>query len=138
MAAEAGSAFLVRIGDGGAPEAFETVGGMRTTALTINNEIVDITNKDSGGWREILGGAGVRRISISGSGVFTDSNAERTMRQNALDGTISNFEIVFENTDQFSGPFQVTSLDYSGDHNGERSYSLTLDSAGAVAFTGAP
>ncbi|RME64310.1 MAG: hypothetical protein D6782_08530 [Alphaproteobacteria bacterium] len=62
MAAEKGSAFLLKISDGGAPAVFTTVGGMRTTSLAINAEAVDITNKESGGWRALLGGAGVQTM----------------------------------------------------------------------------
>ena len=57
MAVEKGRAFLLKIGDGGGPETFDVVGGMRSTSLRINNETVDVTNKTSGGWRELLSGA---------------------------------------------------------------------------------
>jgi len=134
MVAESGRGFLVKIGDGGNPENFATVAGMRSTSLTLNSAGVDVTNKDSQGWRELLSGAGVRRMSISGSGVFTDSAAESSLRAKALSGEIANYELVFENGDLFSGAFQVTTLDYSGDHNGERTYTLSLESSGPVGF----
>ena len=35
------------------------------------------------------------------------------------------------------GPFQVTGLEYSGSHNGEATYELSLASAGALSFTAA-
>ena len=35
------------------------------------------------------------------------------------------------------GAFQVTQLQYSGEHNGEVAYELTLESAGAITFTAA-
>lgn len=134
MAAEKGRAFLLKIGDGGAPENFTTIGGLRATSMTINNDVVDITNKTSGGWRELLAGAGIRSISISGSGVFTGSAAESLMRDHALSGAIANYEVVFESGDKFSGAFYIVSLEYTGDHNGERTYALRLDSSGAVAY----
>jgi len=133
MAAESGRGFLVKIGDGGSPETYSTLAGMRTTSMTVNAEIVDVTNKDSAGWRELLSGAGVRRMSVSGAGVFADSQAESLMRSHALAGSVANYQIVFENGDLFSGAFQVASLDYSGDHNGERTYTLSLESAGPVS-----
>jgi TP901-1 family phage major tail protein len=33
------------------------------------------------------------------------------------------------------GPFQITSLEYSGSHDGEASYELSLASAGALTFS---
>ena len=62
MAAERGSAFLLKIGDGSATPIYSTVAGLKTTQLTINGDAVAITNKGSGGWRELLSGAGVRNI----------------------------------------------------------------------------
>lgn len=134
MTAESGRGFLVKIGDGGTPETFSTIAGMRATSLSINSESVEITNKDSSGWRELLARAGIRRISISGSGVFLDSTAERRLRECALAGEIVNYRIQFEAGDAFLGAFLVTSLDYSGDHNNERTYTLALESSGVPIY----
>lgn len=134
MAAEKGRAFLLKIGDGGNPETFDVVGGMRSTSLRINNEMVDVTNKMSGGWREILPGAGLRKISLSGSGIFTDSASETSLQAKALTSSVDNYQIVFESGAKFSGAFQVTSLEYAGDYNGERTYSIALESSGVVSF----
>ena len=76
MAIEKGSAFLLKIGDGAANPQFTTVAGMRTTQMSVNGEAVVVTSKDSGGWRQLLGGAGVRSVSVSAAGVFTGSAAE--------------------------------------------------------------
>ena len=47
MAAQKGRAVLMKIGNAGSPETFTTIGGMRSTTLTLNDETVDVTNKDS-------------------------------------------------------------------------------------------
>ncbi len=133
MPAEAGSAFLLKIGDGGAPPAFATVAGLRTTMLSIAGELVAITNKDSGGWRELLSGAGTRSVSVAGSGVFTGSAAEVRLKGNALAGTIDDYQLRFASGETIQGRFLLAKLDYSGDFNGERSYTLALESSGAVA-----
>ncbi len=132
MAAEKGSAFLLKIGDGQDPVSYSTIAGLRTTQLSVNGEPVAITNKDSGGWRELLSGAGVRSVSVSGAGVFTGSDAELRIKNHALGGVIDAYELSFEGGDRMRGDFLVTRLDYSGDYNGERSYTLSLESSGAV------
>lgn len=134
MAVEKGRAFLLKIGDGANLEIFDVVGGMRSTSFRINNELVDVTNKTSGGWREILSGAGIRHISLGGSGIFTDSISEGLLQGKALTSSVDNYEVVFESGDKFSGAFQVTSLEYAGDYNGERTYSIALESSGVVSF----
>jgi len=135
MAAEKGLSFLIKHGDGAGTEVFTTVAAMRSTSLTINSETVDITNKDSSGMRELLAGAGVRSMSLSGSGVFTKSTEQVLIQNEVLAGSITNYEIVFEPGDKFAGAFQVTSLEYAGEYNGERTYSISLESSGAITVT---
>lgn len=132
MAMEKGSAFLLKVGDGGSPVVYATVAGLRTTQLSINGEAVVVTSKDSGGWRELLTGAGVRSVSVSGAGVFTGSAAEARVKANALAGLLDDYRLSFESGATMTGRFLVTRLDYAGDFNGERSYTLSLESSGAV------
>lgn len=132
MAVEKGSAFLLKVGDGQATPVFATVAGMRTTQMSVNGEAVVVTTKDSGGWRELLGGAGVRSVSVSAAGVFTGSAAEARVRANALSGALDAYLLTFESGESMTGRFLVTRLDYSGDFNGERTYAVTLESSGAV------
>ncbi len=132
MAAEKGSAFLLKIGDGATPVAYATVAGLRTTQLSVNGEMVAITHKGSLGWRDLLSGAGVRHVSVSGAGVFTGSVAEARLKGNALSGVVDDYRLTFEGGDSMTGKFLVTRLDYAGDYNGERSYTLSLESSGPV------
>jgi len=134
MAAEKGRAFLIKRGDGTTVEVFTTIAGLRSTSLTINNEMVDITSKDSAGVRTLLADAGVASVTVSGSGIFTDSATEILIQTSAIAMSLDNYEIIFESGDKFSGAYQVTSLERAGEHNGEVTYSLTLESSGAITF----
>ena len=132
MGAERGSAFLLKIGDGAATPAYATVAGLKTTQLSVNGDPVAITNKDSGGWRELLSGAGVRSVSVAASGIFTGSAAETRVRSLALSGAIEKFELSFESGEKMRGDFLISRLEYAGDFNGERNYTLALESSGEV------
>ena len=44
MAVQKGSSFLLKDNSGGSAV---TIGGLRSTSMTINGEMVDVTNKDS-------------------------------------------------------------------------------------------
>ena len=132
MPAEKGSAFLLKVGDGAMTPVYSTIAGLRTTQLSINGESVVITNKGSGGWRELLSGAGVRSVSASGAGVFTGSAAETRIKVSALSGVLDDYELSFESGERLRGKFLVARLDYAGDFNGERSYTISLESSGPV------
>jgi len=132
MAAERGSAFLLKIGDGAPTPSYTTVAGLKTTQLSINGDAVAITNKGSGGWRDLLSGAGVRSVSVAASGIFTGSAAEAQVKGLALSGGIESYQLTFESGDRMQGEFLVTRLEYAGDFNGERNYTLALESSGEV------
>lgn len=133
MTAQKGAAFLLKIGDGASPPAaYETVAGLRTTQMSINGDTVVVTHKESGGWRELLSGAGTRSISVGASGIFLGSAAEASLRGHALAGTLDDYELSFEDGAKMRGRFLVQRLDYAGDFNGERTYALQLESSGAV------
>ncbi|MBU3031295.1 phage major tail protein, TP901-1 family [Paracoccus marinaquae] len=135
MAVQNGRDLLVRMdmtGDG----AFETVAGLRASRLSFNAETVDVTSVESeGGWRELLGGAGMRSASISGSGVFRDAATDARARQIFFDGEVPRFQVVIPDFGTVEGPFQITALEYAGSHNGEATYEVSMASAGALSFT---
>ena len=133
MAAQKGSAFLLKISDGASPAVYRTVAGLRTTQMSISGDAVVITSKESGGWREMLSGAGVRSVSVSAAGIFLGSSAEAQIRTNAMSGTLDDYELSFEDGEKLRGRFLVQKLDYSGDFNGERNYTLSLESSGQVS-----
>jgi hypothetical protein len=76
--------------------------------------------------------AGVRSVSVSAAGIFLGSAAEARVRANAMAGTLDDYELSFEDGEKLRGRFLIQRLDYSGDFNGERNYSLNLESSGAV------
>jgi TP901-1 family phage major tail protein len=134
MAVQAGKDLLVKV-DMSTDGNFETIAGLRATRISFNAEAVDVTALDSqGGWRELLAGAGVRSAAISGSGVFRDEATDERARQLLFDGLTPNFQIVIPAFGIVEGPFQVTSLEYAGQLNGEATYELSLASAGQLQF----
>ena len=134
MTAQNGKDLLVKIdmtGDG----LFETAAGLRATRLSLNAETVDVTSLEStGGWRELLSGAGVKTAAISGSGVFKDATTDERARQIFFDGETPDFQLIVPGFGTLTGPFQITAIEYSGSHNGEATYELSLASAGALNF----
>ena len=134
MAAQRGKALLLKIDVSG---TMTTVGGMRSTSMTLNDEAVDISNKDSGSFRELLPAGGIQSMSISASGVFTDSTAETTLRAAFGTSTFKSYNIIVPDLGTYAGTFMIASLEYAGEYNGEATYSVTLESSGSITFTAA-
>ena len=134
MAVQNGRDLLIKMdmtGDG----QFETIAGLRATRIAFNAETVDVTSIESEGrWRELLGGAGVRSASISGSGVFRDGTTDERARQVFFDGEVPRFQVVIPDFGTVEGLFQITSLEYSGSYNGEATYESSMASAGVISF----
>ncbi|MDR7039422.1 MULTISPECIES: phage major tail protein, TP901-1 family [Methylobacterium] len=134
MTAQKGKDLLIKAGNGSG--GFVAVAGLRARQIAFNAEAVDVTNADSAGrWRELLAGAGMRRAAISGAGVFRDEASDLRLRQLFFDGLIETFQIVVPSFGILEGPFQVTALEYRGDHAGEVTFDMALESAGAIGFT---
>jgi TP901-1 family phage major tail protein len=132
MTAQKGKDLLIKIADGA---SYTTVAGLRTRRLAFNAETVDITHSESANrWRELLDGAGVKRAAVSGRGLFKDAATDALMRQTFFDGNITGYQIVIPSFGTVQGPFQITSLEFAGEHNGELTYDMALESAGELIF----
>lgn len=132
MAAQKGKDLLLKLANG---ESYVTVAGLRSKRLAFNSETVDITDADSSGrWRELLGGAGVQRASLSASGIFKDANSDELIRSRFFGGTISTWQLVIPDFGTVFGPFQITALEYVGSHDGEVAFDIALESAGVISF----
>ncbi len=135
MAAQSGKDLLIKLDLTGGGQ-FTTIAGLRATRISFNAETVDVTSLESaGGWRELLGGAGVRSAAVSGSGVFVDSNTDDRARQIFFAGTVEAFQVIIPSFGIIEGPFQISAIEYAGTYNGEATYELSLASAGALTFT---
>jgi TP901-1 family phage major tail protein len=135
MAVQNGKDLLVKI-DLDSSGNFQTVAGLRATRVNFNAESVDVTSLESaGGWRELLAGAGVKSSSISGTGIFRDDLTDERVRQIFFDGEMPDFQVVIPDFGVVEGPFQVSSIEYAGTHDGEATYELSLASAGQLTFT---
>ena len=134
MTAQRGRDLLLKI-DSTGTGTFITVAGLRANTLTFNSEVVDASSQDSAGaWKELLAGAGLKSAQIKGQGIFKNAASDATIRGYFFNGTIVNWQIVIPSFGTVSGPFQIASLDFSGRHDGEVTFDLSLVSAGQLTF----
>jgi len=131
MAAQQGKELLLKIHDG---TDYQLIGGFQSNEFSINGETVDVTSKDSAGFKELLDGAGLRSISTNGNGVFMNDAAFTLAHTHVLAGTHPLCEIIVPGFGTYTGPFAITALSMTGAHEGAVTYNITLDSAGPITF----
>lgn len=137
MAAQKGDGVLIKHGNQASPEVFTAVAGIRTTSVTFGTEQVDITSADdTSKWRQLLAGAGIMSMSISGSGVWKADAAAIAARTRAMNANqyIDNWQVVIPGLGTFSGAFLVSGLKFGGSFKAEVDVDLTLESAGDITF----
>lgn len=134
MTAQKGKDLLLKVYDS-ENSTFETVAGMRSRRIAFNADVVDITDFESAGrWRELLAGSGAQRASISGSGIFKDAASDATIRSLFFNAQTERFEVTIPDFGTLTGAFQITALEYGANHDGEITFELALESAGALSF----
>ena len=138
MAAQRGKDILLKISNGGTPEAFVTVAGLRARTISLNARTVDATDGDSAGrWRELLSGTGVKSAAVSGQGVFRDAASDALIREVFFAQEARRWRLIVPDFGALIGPFLVAALEYAGEHEGEASFALSLASAGEILFEAA-
>lgn len=136
MTAQKGRDLLLKLDESGAG-SFVTVAGLRNQALALNAETVDVTHQESAGqWRELLDGGGLKTASLRGAGIFRDQASDAKLRQYFFAGTIRDYQVIIPDFGVIEGPFQIVHLEFSGRHDGELAFEVSLQSAGELAFAG--
>lgn len=136
MSGQKGRDVLIKIGDGEDPETFVTVAGIRAKTISLNARAVDGTSGESPeAWRELIAGASVKSASVSGAGVFKDAASDALIQEAFFAQAVKAFQLVIPDFGTLEGPFLIEALDYSGDHDGEAAFAITLASAGVLSFT---
>ncbi len=137
MGAQWGRDLLLKVDQSGTG-SFITVAGLRSRRISFGAEAVDITDQASAGhWRELLDGAGVKRANVAGSGIFKDAQSDTTVQGIFFAGAVRDWQVVVPDFGTIEGPFQLTALEYGGNHDGEVVYDVALESAGQLTFTAA-
>ena len=134
MAAQKGKDLLLKV-DSTGTGTFTTVAGLRSRSIAFNAEAVDVTHQESAGeWRELLAGAGVKSARLTGSGIFKDAASDETVRSYFFNGTIRDWQVIIPEFGTVAGPHQITALEFTGRHDGEVAFEISLESAGQLVF----
>ena len=135
MPSQNGRDLLLKIGNGGEPETFTTIGAARAVEMNLDNNPADATAMDSNGIAVLRADAGVQLFEIVLQGLFKDSAAEERLR--AFNRTANNYQLLFPNGDMYAARFVIAHYQRGGSYDGLESFTVTLLRSGAGIFTGA-
>lgn len=134
MASQRGRDLLLKIGDGGSPQAFHTLGAARMTAFDLLNEAVEDTAVGTTG-AATYAAAGTQNLRMTLQGLFKDSAGEALLRQAALAPAVQDYQLVFPNGDSYAAAFLVEAYRREGSHDGFEGFAVTLLRSGAGSWT---
>ena len=139
MAKYKGSDFRIKVRTSTGPDVFAVIGGGKTDSLSISNETVDVTDKDSSGARQLLEGAGVRAYSCKVSGVVSDNVVFTDHVMVAANANTHIYCKIESGTGEaWAGLWAISSCERSGEYNKEENFSMSLESAGIITYTAVP
>jgi predicted secreted protein len=110
------------------------VAGALTENLTINNEPIDITDKDAAGWRTMLADVGVRSVDASVEGILIDS-ALIAVAMGAASGLLAAYTIEIDGIGDFTGNFYLNSFEIGGETAEGITFTASIQSSGTITFT---
>jgi len=129
-------------GSGVSIKVFREVASLTSASIGLSSEEVDITNKNSNQWKELLNGAGVKSASISGSGFSSNDFSQGLIDSLFLSGEIREYRLYREGAigasldvsgdDYFQMCAKITSLTYAGEANQAQTIEISLSSSGTV------
>jgi predicted secreted protein len=92
-----------------------SVGGMTTKTLKLNGKAIDITNDDSAGIRNFIGGSkyDVKSVDITLTGFVVDQRLITDWQNGTFEKTLA---ITFEDARVLSGTFELQSIVRKHDH----------------------
>lgn len=108
------------------------VAGARADNLTITNEAIDITDKDSAGWRTLLADAGSRTISADVEGILKDDDV-LSVAQGTGSALLEDHSVEIENLGLLAGKFFLTNFQVTGEMTDAVTFRANLESSGAIA-----
>lgn len=133
MAKQKGSDMLLKLDTTGSGN-YTTIGGIQSSRFNMRRGDVDVTNQGSASkHRELLEGASIFSVSVSGNGVLDSAAPWATLRALMMAGTIRNWQIIVPGDATYTGQFQITQLESQGPHDKEVTFSISLESGGVIS-----
>lgn len=144
MSQQKGRLLLIKIGDGGSPEAFANLCGLKARSFNLSANEIDTTVPDCdnpGAAVQKQSEPGIVNRTFSGSGAFISGATQAILMGHVRGATVFNAQVVVPGEGTYAGSWMVSDFEFSGEMEGNMEFSATFTAAGPLSFTaesGAP
>lgn len=135
--ARMGIDYLLKVEDSATPGTYITVGGARGASINMSADEIDVTTKDSAGWREKA--SSFKSWEVSHDGLILNGNTGFEELMDAyMNGTNVLIQFTYagaEGTEEYAGECLISSIDLDAGYDAEATYSVALSGTGALSRT---
>lgn len=135
---QTGRLLLIKIGDGGSPESFSNLCGLKTRSFNLSANEVDTTVPDCNNPGQAVqktAEPGIVNRTFSGSGAFVSGATQATLMGHVRGATVFNAQVVVPGEGTYAGSWMVSDFEFSGEMEGNMEFSATFSAAGPLTFT---
>lgn len=135
---QVGRLLLIKVGDGGSPENFSNLCGLKTRSFDISTASVDTTIPSCTNPGDVVqktSRPGQASRTFQGSGAFVSSAAMSAFMTHVINATPFNAQVTVPGLGTFTGSYFVTNFTFSGDVDPNMEFSATFEAADVLAFT---
>lgn len=135
MAGVPGKNVTVRIEDGVGIGTYTKLGKATVHRMVLNNSEVEVSHKDSGGWRDLFPEGSIKSMQVTMSLLLDDADAPQAELRSRAESTVkpaANFQIVDGAGDRYVGEFQISTFELGGETEGFGATDITLASNGPI------
>jgi predicted secreted protein len=112
--------------------------GARADSVTINNEPLDITDKDDAGWRTMLTDVGLRSVSCEIEGVLKDTVLLSDSVGTATTALLKECVVTISGIGTLTGDFMLQGLQIGAEQADVVTFTATLESGESMTATIGP
>lgn len=111
----------------------QSILGVQTKGLTVNNEMIDTTDDNSSGWQEFDAIPGQKAVELPFSGMVKNLEMLRSIM--GTGSQIFACTLTYRDGSTVTGDFAMNNYSETGEYNAAYTFDVTLASSGAVTFT---
>lgn len=112
--------------------------GARTDSVTLNNEPLDITDKDDSGWRTLLADTGLRSLSCEIEGVLKDDVLLDDSVGTPTTALLKECVVTISGIATFTGDFMLQGIQLGAEQADVVTFTATLESGESITATIGP